>query len=106
MNTISQPPTWTSRAAAILAPPRRRDLVVENLDSEGILVDPLDGGVHRLNYTALFVWELCDGKTTTHEIARKLADTFDVDPDHAQDHVEETIAAMAGLKLFQTDALI
>lgn len=92
-------PAWTARSAAIRAPRRRDDVDVEILDDEGILVAP-DGGIHRLNSTALLVWEFCNGRTTTLQIAERLARTYRIDAETALDHVEETIAALAQLDLF------
>lgn len=94
-----QPPAWTARSAAIGVPRRRDDVNLEILDDEGILVAP-DGGVHRLNSTALLVWEFCNGRTTTLQIADRLSRVYRIDADTALDHVEETVAAFAQLDLF------
>jgi hypothetical protein len=95
-----QPAAWTGNGAAIRVPPRRNDILVEILDDEGILVAP-DGGVHRLNSTALLVWESCNGRTTTRQIADRQAQLYCIDAETALDHVEETVAAFAQLGLFE-----
>ena len=94
-----RPPAWTARSAAICVPQRRNDINLEILDDEGILVAP-DGGVHRLNSTALLVWEFCNGRTTTLQIADRLSRVYRIDAETALDHVEETVAAFAQLNLF------
>jgi hypothetical protein len=96
-----QPPAWTARSAPIRVPRRRNDINLEILDDEGILVAP-DGGIHRLNSTALLVWEFCNGRTTTLQIADRLSRVYRIDADTALDHVEETVAAFAQLDLFTT----
>jgi len=93
-------PAWTGRSANILVPRRRDDARLEILDDEGILVAP-NGGVHRLNHTALLVWEFCTGHVTTLQIAKRLSRVYRVDSDTALDHVEETVAAFAELDLFE-----
>ncbi len=90
---------WTSREAAIPAPPRRRDLLVEDLDGQAILADPRSGRLHRLNETALAVWRACDGDTTMRAIAMQLTETYDVDCDTALDYVEQLVARFAEAEL-------
>lgn len=91
------PAMWYSRAAMIASPRRRADVLVEMLGHEALLADARSGGIHRLNETALEIWRSCDGSTTTREIARRLSSRYDVDPEEALDHVEETIAMFAHL---------
>ena len=31
--------------------------------AHGVLIDPQTGKVHALNYTAVAIWELCDGES-------------------------------------------
>jgi hypothetical protein len=95
-----QPAAWTGSEAAICAPRRRNDVGLEILDDEGILVAP-DGGVHRLNSTALLVWESCNGRTTSHQIADRQVQVYGIDAETALGHVEETLAGFAQLGLFE-----
>jgi hypothetical protein len=92
---------WTSRSAAWTAPPRRRDLLENELDGQLILVDPIDGRTHRLNPTALDVWRQCDGGTTTRQIADRQVRRYDVDPDDALDHVEQLVVKLAESNLLE-----
>ncbi len=61
---------WTSRNAAIVVPPRREDIVVHAHADEVVISIPVDGSTYHLNPTAGFVWEHCDGRRTTREIAQ------------------------------------
>lgn len=85
------PVPWTSRAAEITPPPRRRDVNVLDLDEEVIIAEPGDGSTYHLNLTAAAVWERCDGRTTTRQIAAGLAGAFDVTFDEALNDVEELV---------------
>jgi hypothetical protein len=54
---------------------RKQGLVIQELPDE-VLVYDLDRA-HCLNQTAAFVWQRCDGKNTTAQIARTLGQQFD-----------------------------
>jgi len=82
---------WTSRNATIVVPPRRQDVVVHEHGDEIVVSVLPDGSTYHLNTTACLVWELCDGRSTTREIAQQLADAFDVTFDDALNDVEELI---------------
>jgi hypothetical protein len=85
---------WTSRDAAIVAPARRDDVVVHELDDEVILT-LADGSTYHLNRTAVSVWRLCDGRRTTREIASDLANFHDVAFEEVLNDVEELILWLA-----------
>jgi hypothetical protein len=89
---------WTTDAT-ILAPPRRADVVEEELDGEVLLFDPRGGNTYRLNQTALAVWRRCDGRTTTEEIAEQFTQAYEVEFETAHDDVEQLVAffGQAGL---------
>jgi hypothetical protein len=93
--------SWTSRDAAIVAPPRRRDVVTHELDDEVIITLPADGSTYHLNRTAVAVWERCDGRNTTREIATVLARDYDVAFDEALNDVEELIMWLADSSLLR-----
>jgi hypothetical protein len=94
--------SWTSRHANIVVPRRRHDLIVEELDGQAILSDPVDGSTHRLNATALEVWQWCDGRRTTRQIAERLTARYEVEYEIALNHVDELMASFAQLHLFET----
>ncbi len=97
---------WTSRDAEIVAPPARNDVVVEALDGELVFGDPRNGMAYHLNETAYAVWRLCDGRTTTREIAKALTTDYDVEFDQALDDTEQLVVFFgeAGLTMHEPDA--
>lgn len=85
---------WTTEPTLVL-PPRRDDVVVEELDGEAVLFDPRSGNTYRLNETALAVWRSCDGRATTRDIALHLAAAYAVEFEVALDQVEQVAALFA-----------
>ena len=57
--------------------------------------------VHQLNQTARFIWELCDGQSTTRDIADRLVEAFDVDPAGAEAAVTATLREFERLGLLE-----
>src|SRR5712691_3044972 len=51
---------------------RKEGLVIQELPDEVLVYDLERDRAHCLNETAAFVWQHCDGRTTTGEIARSL----------------------------------
>jgi hypothetical protein len=51
---------------------RKEGLVIERLPDEVLVYDIERDRAHCLNETAAFVWQSCDGRTTTKEMARLL----------------------------------
>ena len=56
---------------------RKQGLVIQELPDEVLVYDLDRDRAHCLNQTAAFVWQRCDGKTTTAQIARTLGQQFD-----------------------------
>ncbi|MHC4080039.1 MAG: PqqD family protein [Planctomycetota bacterium] len=88
-------PHWTSRSAEIVAPLRRGDVAVAEIDGEVVFTDPDNGHTYHLNETAFAVWKRCDGQATTLEIADALTAEYDVDFDTALDDVEQLVVFFA-----------
>src|SRR5881398_1819677 len=55
---------------------RKAGLIIEQLPDEVLVYDLDQDRAHCLNQTAAFVWQRCDGRTTTTQIARKLGLKF------------------------------
>jgi hypothetical protein len=51
---------------------RKEGLVIQELPDEVLVYDLDRDRAHCLNQTAAFVWQRCDGRTSTGEIARSL----------------------------------
>ena len=88
-----------AREAKIVPPPRRSDVIEEELDGEVVLFDPRSGNTYRLNQTAFAVWRLCDGRASTRRIAERLTQTYEVAFDTALDHVEQLFALFGEARL-------
>lgn len=71
-------------------PRRRDDVTVHELDGEALVFDASTGDTHRLNRTALFIWQRCDGKQDARQITEQLTGHYDVSPESALEHVERT----------------
>lgn len=61
-------------------------------DTAGRLVNRDTNHAHDLNPTALAIWQVCDGQTETHEIARAVAELSGADLEGSLAQVKETIA--------------
>lgn len=61
---------------------------MHELDGEALIFDPVSADTHRLNETALFVWQQCDGRHDAEQIARRLIQAYDVSIDRALESVE------------------
>jgi hypothetical protein len=90
--------------ASIADRPRRRaDVQARGLDGETLVLDRPGGLIHQLNATATFIWTRCTGDRSLVDIARDLADVFDVEPDTAARDVETTVAQFRTLRLVDAD---
>jgi PqqD family protein of HPr-rel-A system len=76
-------------------------VAIEDLDGEGLLLDPRSGSVHRLNETALFVWRRCDGRRTTRQIAHEATEHYDTESSFALECVEQLLVRLAALGLLE-----
>ncbi|MFQ5810909.1 MAG: PqqD family protein [Armatimonadota bacterium] len=85
--------------ATIVPPPRRNDVIEEELDGEAVLFDPRSGNTYRLNQTAFAVWRQCNGLASTREIAEQLTQAYEVELEAALDHVEQLVALFGQSKL-------
>lgn len=91
------------RAPIADRPRRRADVQARGLDGETLVLDRAGGLIHQLNETATFVWTRCTGDRSLVDIARDLADVFDVKPETAARDVETTVAQFRTLRLVDTE---
>ena len=80
---------------------QRPDVRIQHVDGETLVLDDQNGFIHQLNPTASFIWSQCDGKSTTTEIVRRLAEEFDVEDVVATKDVSDTIKQLRELKLLR-----
>ena len=81
-------------------PQRRSDLLYRNIDGETVILSREGGVLHRLNQTAAFIWDCCDGTVHVDEIVRRVAATYDVDAETCRKDVSETVRQFQSLNLF------
>lgn len=93
---------WTAQST-FSPPSRRKDLVVEIMEGEAMLYDPATAHTHRLNQSALAVWQQCDGRKTTIDLAHLLTETYAIDQETVLDHVEQLVAMFAEANLLELD---
>lgn len=75
---------------APVQPKARADLAVVELDGEAVIYDERDGSLHHLNPSATLVFSLCDGSSSTQQIAADISESFGV-------AAEEVEAQLRGL---------
>ena len=92
---------WTTMQAHVTLPTVRRDIVVDELDSEATVYDPVNGSTYHFNETAYEVWKRCDGHSTNRQVATNLTDVYDVAFEMALDHVNQLVARFAHSGLFR-----
>lgn len=65
-------------------PCRAHSVVSRLLDGEAVLVHPAQGRVRVLNQVGARIWELADGERSVEEIARLLAQEYEVELSQAE----------------------
>jgi len=78
---------------------KRDDLMARRVQDELLLLDMKSQRIHQLNETASFIWDMWNQVPDTKEIARLLAQRFDVDEDMALSDVTGIVAKLRELKL-------
>jgi hypothetical protein len=86
-------------------PQTRADLSAYPLDDELVIYDPENGESYILNPTGRLVWERCDGRRTSSDIAREIAALHGVSAANALTHVTELIATFEQSNLLTNDTL-
>lgn len=69
------------------------------MDNEVVILDRETGHVHRLNVTASYIWDLCDGTNTPDDIAASLASGFNQTTEHVLDDVHKALTSLRELGL-------
>ena len=86
-----------------MIPTPRSGLATRVVDEEVVILDRANGNVHRLNSTASAIWNLCDGKNTTDEIAAHLAEAFQLPPDQVLADVRRMVEDLEKLDLLDSN---
>lgn len=82
-----------------MLPEQRPGLIVRDLDEEKLILDLTDERIHRLNVTASFIWNLCDGEKSSDDIVAEVVTAFDVPHETAVQDVERTIKELQESRL-------
>lgn len=69
------------------------------MGDEVILFDVAGSRVHRLNSSASYIWQCCDGQTSAEDIAARLAAAHALPPDKVLNDVQKTLAEFDHLGL-------
>ena len=77
---------------------RRADLLTRLTDGEAVILDRTAGKIHRLNTTASYIWNECDGRSAS-EIAARMVAHFDTNPDLVLRDIEATLSDFRRLGL-------
>jgi len=81
-------------------PPKRRpDLIYRTIDGETVILNREAGVLHRLNSTASFIWECCDGSSGVDDIVARLANAYEVDFPTSRKDVKEIVLKLESLNL-------
>ncbi len=79
---------------------RRADHVVwKVVEGKGLLLNLEDGGYFDVDHVGLAVWQLCDGKKRSSEIALKISQKFKTDAKRADKDVKSFIGDLRKRKL-------
>ena len=82
-------------------PRRIGEVWVRRESDEAAIFDPATGALHRLNPSALAIWELCDGGTSPREMAEAITELTDAGAQVAFGSVMETLRAMEAIGLIE-----
>jgi hypothetical protein len=78
---------------------RRSDLLCRIIQGEAVILNGEAGVLHRLNSTASFIWECCDGTSSVDDIVARLANAYDIDSRTCQKDVSEIVLKLESLNL-------
>ena len=86
-----------------MLPNRQPGLLWRTVDDEVVILNRQAEQVHRLNVTASYIWDLCDGTNTPDQIAAQLAEGFNLTTDQVQADVHTALAQLRELGLLASD---
>jgi Coenzyme PQQ synthesis protein D (PqqD) len=85
-----------------MLPTRRRGLISRTVDGEVVILNRETDQVHRLNVTASYIWNLCDGTHMPDDIAARLAADFEKAADEVIEDVRGALANLRELGLLES----
>lgn len=80
-------------------PRRLGNVWIKRENNEAAIFDPATRALHRLNPSALAIWELCDGETTIEDMAGAVSELTDVSIADATKDITATLVQLSELGL-------
>ena len=80
---------------------RTSGILVREVDGEILLLDTESDQIHQLNSMASLIWRNLKEGASASEIARRLAEQFDVDENIALADVEDILGKLGALKVLE-----
>ena len=77
-------------------------LAWREIDDETVIISPNDSVMHELNDTGSFLWKNIDGKKSAADLARLLADNYEVTPEIALADTQALLDEMSSRNLVMT----
>lgn len=84
-------------------PRRADDAAWRMVDGEMIVVSASRGSILALNPTAALVWERADGTVSVDDLARGLAEEYEIDPAAAAADIDEFLDELRGEGLLREE---
>lgn len=78
-------------------------MTVRQLGGETVVLDRSGQQIHQLNATASFIFASFDGQRTAEEVARRVAEHFDVEPSVAARDVADLVARLQAAGVLVSD---
>lgn len=78
---------------------RNPSLAWREIDEETVIISPSDSVMHELNDTGSFLWKHIDGRRSAKELARMLAENYEVGEEVALADTQELLEQLVARKL-------
>ncbi len=86
-------------AASNIQPSKRADVKWKQIGRAGILFDLRTGDYYELDYVALSIWKMLDGKTSLANVASRLAKSYDVSEKTVERDIAQFVSELKKRKL-------
>jgi hypothetical protein len=85
---------------------RNEQAICRVIDGEVVVLLPEDATLHALTGCGSRVWEIIDGGATIFEIAQKICEEYEVEPETAIKDITEFIRKLANMNLVQIVSVV
>jgi methyltransferase-like protein len=85
-------------------PKQREGLTLQPVGDELLVLDVQSDTLHQLNPSASYIFEQCDGHTSTQAIVEGLAHCYGMEPKKIEADVEQTLEQLRALRLIEWTA--